>query len=63
MIDVGDTVWPKPDSCVCRWGKRSVIAVHDHPRTGRWLWILDPEYHNPETTHESQWTTQEPVTT
>lgn len=56
MIEVGDTVWPKSNSTVCRWGKRTVIAVYEHPTTGRWLWLIDPDYGSPETMHASVWT-------
>ena len=57
-IGVGDTVWPKPDSCVCRFSARTVHAVYDDAH-GRWLWLVAHGY-SPETHHASAWTTTQP---
>ena len=46
-IKVGDQVWPASGSGVLLFPKlfppRTALAVYEHPKMGRWLWLVDDD--------------------
>lgn len=57
-FNVGDRVWPKPDSTAClQRAPQVVLAVISDARFGEWLWLMDPE--SGPSSHSARWWTTE----